>query len=544
MDVSKFPAPIERICQRIKKDLVKPPVINGRALVLQQLLNDLSALATTDAQQVDPMDETDEGGSGFDLESPPRTRQLEEDEDDARYIQRVKTEMRKSGRDPRTHRSSKNSIMKRRTTPKEHVHANVRKQVSFQHDDENAEIIAATATGSPSRSLSSPKKMRLSKRSKLRVFRRQTKEEKEEKEDIIQNDAVDESDNSCPHHDDQGELSDDSQGQLVHQESPTPCQQVRRTESKDSIRVHKILSEGASQRKMFFTGSIKDRVDEDEEENGASDFSNETGLTVASNDGLSDATNDNNGLPVASKVGFNGTTNGNNELAAASNRSFDHESFSSRVAKSVSLPLSRSPGVRRRNDGASLKISGMSFDDEPKRGISRELGKRRLATTESLTKVLQGEPHAAIENVEDVNKRTSNVESSGESFGEVSDTSLERTLSSSQEKINVHRTSLSTQRKVFMFDHLLEQSTMTSSSANETTENSSTGLSLVTSFNEGVAIGSPATPTNINNTRSSSTEIVSPPLSPRSPRSPKLPKLPTFDESRMVDLQRKISEDH
>lgn len=496
MDISKYPPPIQRICQRIKKDLVKPPIINGRALVLQQLLNDLSALATSsDHQVLDTIDETDDVET-FDLESPPRSRRpVEEEEDDATYIQRVKTEMRKSGRDTRSrYRSSKDSIMKRRTTPKEH--APVRKQVSFQQENEDVE---SPSTTSRSLSLSSPKKMmKLSKRKKL--FRQKPKEE--EKEDIIQNETVhdhnqESESNDDGHDDDDGEMSDDSQGKLVLSESPTPRQQVKKLEPKsDSIRVHKILSEGASKRKMFFTGTTVEEEDEGEFEEEKKNEETER--------------------------------DGKRELNEKSESSNEDEEFTHRKT----LSLSRSAGMRR-HEPSSLKISGLSFDDDRKRG-GDEINRSRPTSTKSLT---------SNEDTEGVIRNTTLHEEASESSHTVSTdqdlhenkTKIEETKSlpiavSQHKKLESSRSALSTQRKMFLFDHLPDQS---APSVSEDSKESSRQP------------GGEPTAAEIDNHPLSSTESVPepPPLTPRSPRSPKPPNIPTFEESRIVELKRRISED-
>lgn len=474
------------MCKRIKKDLANPPVISSRSLVLKQLLNDLSILATSDGQQqLDGVDETDEPHTSevdspdsshtnrqSSVDSPARHRQLSHEEDDESYIQRIKTEMRKSGR----RIPSKQSIMKH---PKEHP--KVRKQVSFQAGDEDD---ALTPKGSPARSLTSPKHKKLSKRSKLRIFKRQSSTEQEEKENIIPNEGVN---------------GDDTQ-----------------------------------------------HISESDEESGGEQPDNAQGGSIVrvEHDINKEAQSIAQGSPIPAAIKRLSEQSSNNRLSVSGDEA---DELASR-----SLSLSRSPGVRRRHE-AAIRISGMSFDDAKESTIikSRPTSAKSIntphwdgntASTPALN--ISSSPSTSPSTVSPENERVTSLASTNLSpIDSAEKINAENTLveGDADQPSVFKRVPLVKHQRQFVFDRTAayQGSTTIPHNTYETADEKDSELPTSSSFDQEAFLVSPTTAD-----RSELKLSLSPKKSLTSPlRSPRLPKLPRFDETRFVEMKRKISED-
>jgi hypothetical protein len=299
---------------RIKKDLVNPPIMGSRSQILEQLLNELGALAKGDTQKALDEKDGEEEADDFLLSSPPRGRRPSQEEDDKTYIKRVMTEMRKSGRHPdkKTRISPKGSIMKRSTiSPKHKDH--LQKTVSFQPssaeqpDGDDTTSDTSSVQLSPSRTLTSSRRKiaKLSKRTKMRMFQKQVNMETfdDDKESIILNEEV-ESRSSSSSAQEECDLTD--HGNQLENE-------ITAKKGKEEVDEQEKIGESICEEEVF----------------------NELISSPKSDDRFR--------LSVSS--------------------SFDasqQEAFRFRAKTTGHNSLSRSPAVKRRNEHMSLKIAGLA----------------------------------------------------------------------------------------------------------------------------------------------------------------------------------------
>ena len=222
VNIDNLPDPVKTLCGRIKKDLQQPPVLTCRSTILHQLLNELSTMANkrTTTRRV-----SEETGDVFMLNDPPVVeRKLSTEESDQDYIGRVKSELKEK---ELVNQSQNMSIMKSSSiagpTNK------LKKQVSFfdpdveelKHEEEKQENHEAEDYGpidiqqnliSPIRRLG-----KISKRTKLKMFKRQPSTEDEE---IMIKQERESADNSSERSDDEEYCTDDGHHLIYISETP------------------------------------------------------------------------------------------------------------------------------------------------------------------------------------------------------------------------------------------------------------------------------------------------------------------------------------
>ena len=210
VNIDNLPDPVKTLCGRIKKDLQQPPVLTCRSTILHQLLNELSTMANkrSTTRRV-----SEEKGDVFILNDPPVVgRKLSTEESDQDYIGRVKSELKEK---ELASQSRNMSIMKRSSTA--HFTNKLKKQVSFfdpdveelKHEEEKQENHDAEDYGpidiqqnliSPTRRLG-----KISKRTKLKMFKRQPSTDDEE---IMIKQGRESADNSSERSDDEEYCTD------------------------------------------------------------------------------------------------------------------------------------------------------------------------------------------------------------------------------------------------------------------------------------------------------------------------------------------------
>lgn len=192
--IDDFPEHIKTICNRIKHVLSQPPIINCRSSTLTILLNELSLMALSTQATNERQREKENAESvifkkDFRLKEPPNPRRnVSTEETDKDYIGRVLSELRnkedaEGGGSNRLTRVGA-SIMKRKNTENKHRDL-LKKQVSFF--DPTIETVDVKDGDEPpvevhSNPVSPLKKQfkKLSKRTKMKMFKRQASADDED----------------------------------------------------------------------------------------------------------------------------------------------------------------------------------------------------------------------------------------------------------------------------------------------------------------------------------------------------------------------------
>ena len=221
VNIDNLPDPVKTLCGRIKHDLQHPPVLTCRSAILHQLLNELSTMANKRSSTRRVSKEKDDA---LMLNDPPVVeRKLPTEESDQDYIGRVKSELKEQ--EP-VNQSRNVSIMKRSSTAG--PTNKLKKQVSFfdpdveelKHEEEKEENHDAEDSGpiDVQQNLISPIRRlgKISKRTKLKMFKRQPSTEDEE---IMIKQRRESADNSSERSDDEEYCTD---GHLPIYISETP----------------------------------------------------------------------------------------------------------------------------------------------------------------------------------------------------------------------------------------------------------------------------------------------------------------------------------
>ena len=210
VNIDNLPDPVKALCGRIKHDLQHPPVLRCRSAILHQLLNELSTMANKGSatRRV-----SKEKGDVFMLNDPPVVeRKLSTEESDQDYIGRVKNELKEQ---ELVNQSRNMSIMKRSSTAG--PPSKLKKQVSFFDPDveelKHEEKIQENHDAEDSRPIEVQQNLispilrlgKLSKRTKLKMFKRQPSTEDKE---IMIKQRRESADNSSERSDDEENCTD------------------------------------------------------------------------------------------------------------------------------------------------------------------------------------------------------------------------------------------------------------------------------------------------------------------------------------------------
>lgn len=313
---------VQVIHNRIKHDLLSPPVVGCRSSILQLLLNELSSIENLTVENED----TESSGSGdpeLALANPPTGRG--DHEDDQSYIKRVMKQLRTSRKqnngDEMLDRKSQHSIIKRTYTnpfSKQNPHAKLKKQVSF-HDSvspshSSLDVESVTSPVSPLRKQLG----KLSKRSKLRMFTHQKRQDEDDQDIIINHDSIV-----------GGENTVDGSSQSASAKGVTR-QRKNASYSKESKSTQGVLSDIAS-RKNFFP-------------NSSSTGDSSSALVMEKNMESHQEIDDTESEPTSGQL----------------LQEFAKDEIAGATSKEKTFSLSRSPALKRFTaEGSSIKIQGL-----------------------------------------------------------------------------------------------------------------------------------------------------------------------------------------